>query len=126
MRCIVSPGLTDERRTLGLDPSHGPAIRGVLLAVALLMLGLVLAWVLPPPAGARGIAGYMPLHMLLEMASIVVSVLVFAVGWKIYGEGASGTLSILACIFLGVGFLDFTHTFSFYGMPDFVTPNGPD
>jgi len=126
MRCIVSPGLTDERRTLGLDPSHGPAIRGVLLAVALLMLGLVLAWVLPPPAGARGIAGYMPLHMLLEMASIVVSVLVFAVGWKSYGEGASGTLSILACIFLGVGFLDFTHTFSFYGMPDFVTPNGPD
>ena len=109
-----------------MHPSHRPAMHAVVIALALLALGLGLAWALPPPAGARGLAGYMPLHILLEFASIVIAMLVFAVGWNNYGGNPSGPLTLLACIFLGVGILDFSHTFSFYGMPDFVTPNGPD
>ncbi len=111
---------------LGLHPSHQHALRGVALIVALLALGVALAWALPTPNAARGIAGYLPLHILLEMTSVVVSVLVFAVGWNDYSGKISGNLALLASVFLGVACLDFTHTFSFYGMPDFVTPNGPD
>ena len=111
---------------MGVHPSHRRSFRTVTIVLALLLLGVVLAVVLPPPSGARGIANYMPLHILLETTAIVISMLVFAVGWHNYSGNISGTLTLLACIFLGVGCLDFSHTFSFYGMPDFVTPNGPD
>ena len=109
-----------------LHPSHRSAMRDVLMTVGLFLLGMALAWWLPPPGVARGIAGYLPLHILLEIAAMVIAMMVFAVGWNNYGGNLSGTLTLLACIFLGVACLDFSHTFSFYGMPDFITPNGPD
>ena len=98
----------------------------VVFTLGLLLLGFIAAWVLPAPDGMRGIANYMPLHILLETISIIVAVMVFVLGWNDYSGRLSGTLALLGCLFLGVACLDFAHTFSFYGMPDFVTPNGPD
>jgi diguanylate cyclase (GGDEF)-like protein/PAS domain S-box-containing protein len=68
----------------------------------------------------------MPLHILLETASIVIAMMVFIVGWHDYSNKKSVNLVPLACVFFGVACLDFTHTLSFYGMPAFITPNGPD
>ena len=93
------------------------------IVVVLLMLGLVLAWALPAPPGARGIAGYVPLHTLLETIAIVIALLVFAVGWNAYTRERPVNIMLLACAFLGVGLLDFSHMLSFPGMPDFVTPS---
>ncbi len=122
----VSPDLPSNTDMTGLHPSHHPAPRGIAVIVALLAVGVALAWALPPPDTARGIAGYLPLHVLLETASIVISMLVFTVGWNNFSGNVSVNLTLLACVFFGVACLDFTHMFSFYGMPDFVTPNGPD
>ncbi len=94
--------------------------------VAVLVFGLVLAWALPPVQGARGIAGYLPLHMLLETVAIVIAMLVFAVGWNAYSDKLPGNIVLLACAFLGVGLLDFSHVLSYAGMPDFVTPSNPE
>ena len=33
---------------------------------------------------------------------------------------------ILACALLAVGLIDFAHMLSFKGMPDFITPSGPE
>lgn len=101
-------------------------MRKIATVVTLLTLGLALAWALPPLPGARGIAGYLPLHTLLETVAVVIAMLVFAVGWNAYRRGLPGNILLLACAFFGIGVLDFTHTLSFAGMPDFVTPSGTD
>lgn len=122
----MSKHMGRELDMTGLNPSYQQAPRSIAVIVALLAVGVALAWTLPPPDAARGIAGYLPLHILLETASIVISMLVFAVGWNDFSGKVSVNLKLLACVFFGVACLDFTHALSFYGMPDFVMPNGPD
>jgi PAS domain-containing protein len=109
-----------------LHPSHRPAMREVTTVLALLVLGLLLAWALPLTDNAPAIAGYLPLHSLLETVSIVIAMMVFVVGWNDYQHKASVNLVPLASVFLGVACLDFSHIFAFPGMPDYATPNGPD
>ena len=119
-------------RTLALEesgwlhPSHQLSMRTAIIAVALLTLGVAWAWALSPLPEARGIAGYLPLHMLLETVAVVIAMLVYVVGWNGYRRGLPGNILLLACAFLGVGILDFTHTISYPGMPDFVTPSSPE
>jgi len=98
-------------------------MRTSVITVALLTLGVVVAKALPPLPETRGIAGYLPLHTLLETVSVVIAMLVFAVGWNAYRRRLPGNILLLACAFFGVGILDFSHTISFAGMPDFITPS---
>ncbi|MBD9355710.1 bifunctional diguanylate cyclase/phosphodiesterase [Methylomonas albis] len=60
-------------------------------------------------------------HMLMEGFSIVISALVFAVGWSVYQKENSAGFMVLACCFLGVAIFDLMHTLSFKGMPAFIT-----
>lgn len=61
------------------------------------------------------------LHTLMEGFSIIISALVFAVGWSVYQKEHSAGFMTLACCFLGVAILDLMHTLSFQGMPAFIT-----
>jgi PAS domain S-box-containing protein len=99
-------------------------MRTTAIILLLLLLGILLVLALPPPTGLRGMAGYPPLHMLLETIAVVIAVLVFAVGWNALSKELPGNIIVLACAFLGVGMLDFSHALSYAGMPDFVTPGG--
>jgi PAS domain S-box-containing protein len=49
--------------------------------------------------------------------------MVFAVGWNSHSRNLSGNIVLLACVFFSVGVLDFLHTVSYGGMPDFISPN---
>jgi len=60
-------------------------------------------------------------HTLMEGFSIVISALVFAVGWSVYQKENSAGFMILASCFLGVAILDLLHTLAFQGMPAFIT-----
>ena len=84
------------------------------------------SWMASPIFAAKGIANYAPLHTLLELIAIVVSALVFAVGWGGYDKERSGNFTVLACVFGGVAVLDFLHALSYQGMPDLITPSGPE
>lgn len=95
-------------------------IFGLLLLLAGIQL---LAWLTPPQFGPTGIPGYLPLHTLFETVSIVVAMLVFAVGWNSRSPNLPGNAVLLACVFFAIGWLDFSHTISYHGMPDFYTPN---
>lgn len=106
-----------------LHPSHQLPMRTVVITVALLLLGVLMATAFPTLPESRGIASYLPLHTLLETLAVVIAMLVFAVGWNAYRRGLPGNILLLACAFLGVGMLDFTHMISYAGMPDFVTPS---
>ncbi|MBY0315999.1 MAG: response regulator [Bdellovibrionales bacterium] len=69
---------------------------------------------------------YLPIHMVLEFLGILVSFGIFTVGWATYKNVRSTDILILAVVSFMVGWLDFGHTLSFSGMPDFVTASGPN
>src|SRR5689334_25433311 len=69
---------------------------------------------------------YVPLHTAMHVFSLVVSWLVFAIGWNTHDRERAGSVSLLACGFLGVALLDFGHALSYAGMPDLITPAGPE
>jgi diguanylate cyclase (GGDEF)-like protein/PAS domain S-box-containing protein len=109
-----------------IHASHKPDLRRVSAMLLSLLLGLAVVWLLPPMAQIRGVAGYVPLHTLLETVAVVIAVLIFAVGWNARLHESPGNFTLLACAFAGVAILDFSHALSFQGMPGFVTPSDPE
>ncbi|WP_304641792.1 bifunctional diguanylate cyclase/phosphodiesterase [Pseudomonas sp.] len=65
-------------------------------------------------------------HAVLEVLAVVIAMLIFAIGWTSHRRRSSPSLLVLSCLFLGVGILDFSHMMSYQGMPDYVTPAGPE
>jgi len=86
----------------------------------------IISWLASPLYAVKGIANYAPLHTLLETIAIVISMLVFAVGWGVYDKERPSNFMLLACIFVGVAMLDFLHAISYQGMPDFITASDPE
>ena len=94
--------------------------------IGLSMLFL-LVWLAPQSDRLQDVE-IMPLsmHVAMETFAIVVAMMVFGITWNAYAPERSGNAVILATGFLLVALLDFGHMFSFRGMPDFVTPSGPE
>jgi len=69
---------------------------------------------------------FLILHTLLEFASIICSFLVFGAAWHSWMQGKGLRDILISATFLVVGLFDLSHTLSYYGMPDFITPNSPD
>ena len=115
--------LTDKQDWLWLHPSYKDTMRSMARIIVLLALIQLVAWLVPAAPGAQGITAYLPFHTLLETISIVISMLVFSVGWNSRDGRQSGNVVLLACVFFSVGLLDFLHTASYGGMPDFITFN---
>ncbi|MDO9139335.1 MAG: MASE3 domain-containing protein [Methylobacter sp.] len=69
---------------------------------------------------------YLALHTLLEFSSIWVAFMVFGVTWHSLSSNSSASITVLGCAMLASGLLDFGHTLSYTGMPDFVTPSSPE
>ncbi|MBI3223266.1 MAG: EAL domain-containing protein [Nitrosomonadales bacterium] len=109
-----------------LHPSHRPSLRLIIPTLLLLALFQLWIWLVPPPAEAQGLSAYLPLHTLIETAAIVVAMLVFAVGWNAHDRNQSGNIVLLSCAFFAVAWLDFSHTLSYKGMPNFVTASDPE
>ena len=90
------------------------------------MVLLAAVWLDEPHYALEGLADYLPLHTFLETIAIVVAALVFGISWNAYrGERSAGAL-IMGAGFLAVALLDFGHVLSYAGMPNFVTPAGPE
>ncbi|RTE86613.1 EAL domain-containing protein [Aliidiomarina sp. B3213] len=69
---------------------------------------------------------FLELHTIFEISSVVVSVLLFSVVWNTRRFTQSYNLVVMGCLMLVVAILDFCHTLSYSGMPNFVTPAGPE
>ncbi|MDQ5911156.1 MAG: hypothetical protein QG599_3253, partial [Pseudomonadota bacterium] len=92
-----------------------------------LALGLfILVALLPPLPLFSDPRHYLPLHMALEFLSIMVSLMIFTMGWFSFSHEQGARFQLLACTFLGVALLDFVHTLSYLGMPDLVTPGSAE
>src|SRR5690606_7863080 len=115
-----------KRFLMTIHPSHDKEVHLALRVVGVALLILVLASLLPAIPGLHGLGHYLPLHTSLEILSVTIAALVFATGWHSFQHEVSGNLRLVAVLFLGVALLDFSHTLSFAGMPDFITPNNPE
>lgn len=107
-----------------------PAPNRSLYRSQLLLLGLtglfVLIWQMPHPSVMLGATIMtLPIHIFSETFSIIVSMMIFAIIYA-SGEKRPAPVLLLGCSFLVVGLLDFAHTLSYEGMPDFITPAGPE
>lgn len=66
---------------------------------------------------------YLTIHTMAEFLSVVVSLAVSLIAWYNYQQ-EKGLEDFFICLtFVGVGLIDFSHTMSYNGMPDFFTPN---
>ncbi len=92
------------------------------------LLGSLLFLLAIPIPGATIIqssAFYLPLHTAMEAFAVFGALMIF-MECLISPRQRIATDVILACGFLAVGVLDFSHLLSYKGMPDFVTPSDPE
>lgn len=111
---------------LNIHSSHQREARRTFWTLGWFGLFMLLVLWAPTPDGIRGMGNYLSLHMALETCAIVVACLVFAVGWHTPRQQTARNHLLLACAFLGVAVLDFSHVLSYPGMPDYITPSHVD
>jgi diguanylate cyclase (GGDEF)-like protein/PAS domain S-box-containing protein len=104
-------------------PRNRAGLKKIAALLGVLALVQAFAWLAMQWGPSGSIPHYLPIHTLLETLSIVVSGMVFAVGWNSHRTASSPTTSLLACVFLCVALLDVAHMASYVGMPDYFSPN---
>ena len=100
--------------------------RSTLTWLAVLVFMLIAVATLPMTELSRGIASYLPLHVALEVLSIVMGGMIFAIVWSTQSYVTAGRLLLIGVSALGVSLLDMLHALSYTGMPALVTPSSPD
>ncbi len=105
---------------------NGAALRKAAWPLLVLAALFFMVWFAPTQHAFEGISKYQSVHLPIETASLIISMLVFGVAWNAYSKDRAANIIILACASLAVGLIDFAHMMSFAGMPDWVTPAGPE
>lgn len=85
-------------------------------ALALLTLLLWGGWLTIDLPGPR----FLAVHTTLEIASVVVAILVFAIAWHAHAQDRPGNIVLIGAVLLGVGLIDFVHTLTYAGMPEML------
>lgn len=99
-----------------IHPAFQPQFVRMLWLVLLVLFLTGLAWILPLDSWQLPDIIFLPLHTLSEILSVVVSFMIFAVGWSAWRRGGSCNALVLAFTFLGVGLLDASHLLTYDGM----------
>src|SRR5450830_1710303 len=72
------------------DPSFKSEIKRAIIFLLILFFVQLFAYILPAWSNHNVVRYYLSLHTLLELISIVISGMVFIVGWNSYGERLVG------------------------------------
>lgn len=91
-----------------------------------LTLLLVCGWALPAVQFFSVPAHYLPFHVVIEFVAMAISAMVFSLAWNLRRQPGNSHYVLLGAGFLSVCLIDVGHTLSFAGMPDLVTPSGPE
>ncbi len=108
-----------------IHPSHAPEARRALGALTLFGVLLLAILVLPTDQLGNGIRYYVPVHSIMEVLSVVVAGLIFAIGWSSSRHSGPQAVLVVSSLFLGIAILDLMHLLTFRSMPDFITASGP-
>ena len=102
-----------------------PSWKPTIWLLSLLSLLFLFVWIAPFSHPFEKFKDYLPLHTIAETTAVVLSVLIFSVGWNAYVPSRARNVVLISCAFLCVALLDLGHFMSYMGMPDFVTSNNP-
>lgn len=119
----VVPLAGEPARWFGYPPYRTEVRKGLAaLAGAAALLALPV-WV---PAAQFSLPAWLnvALHTWFETLSIVVSALVFSVGWHTFNRERSSGVALVCNVFVAVAVLDFVHILTFEGMPPMGGPSG--
>ncbi|WP_231920702.1 MASE3 domain-containing protein [Magnetospirillum sp. XM-1] len=97
----------------------------LLLLAAAAVCGLAVR-ITPPGQLFADPKDYLPVHSILELLSIAVSLMVFSLGWAARRADKSHRNLILGLAALATAAMDMAHTFSFPGMPDLFSPSSTE
>ncbi|MGZ4969625.1 MAG: MASE3 domain-containing protein [Methylobacter sp.] len=97
---------------------------GILLAL-LAGMAILFFWV-PDSYFVMPPRDFLSFHTLLEFSSVLIAFMLFGVTWYSLSPTRSARITVLGCAMLASGLLDFGHTLSYEGMPDFVTPSSTE
>lgn len=103
-----------------VDDPKSKALRYIGASVLLFILAVMLP---PYRLFEERQASMLELHLLLELFSVIVCVLVAAVSWYSFDHEERAETGLLAAGFLSVAVLDLAHALSYDGMSRFVTDN---
>lgn len=95
----------------------------VILLLVVLFSGLFSVSVFPGLYTVFPVNLYLTIHTLAEFISVVVSLAVALIAWYSYQQEKGSEEFFICLTFVAVGLIDFAHTMSYKGMPDFFTPN---
>lgn len=109
-----------------IQPIRSSEIQNFTVGLIILLVGLVSVWIFPTPDVAKGLSSYVPLHTVMEVLAVSVAAMVFGISWATHRLRPNSRALVLGVSFLGVALLDLSHTLSYAGMPDFVTPSSPE
>ena len=79
-------------------------------------------WLIALPGPFAGLSAYLAFHTIIEIVTVAVAAMIFALGWNADSAERPGNVILLSCAFLAGGVIDLGHLLSYQGMPDFVTP----
>ena len=115
-------------KSSSLNPSakNNQSWQPALWLLSLLTAVFIFVWLAPFSHPFEKLTDYLPLHTTMETLSVVLAVLIFAVGWHAYVPSRALNVVVIACAFLAVALLDLGHFMSYSGMSSFITPASPD
>ncbi|MFC3853606.1 EAL domain-containing protein [Salinispirillum marinum] len=116
---FVKTALVDFGRT-AREPG---LLQSVLWFLLVLSLFTFVPGLLNMSAPSVSVNAYLPLHTALEFAAISIAIIIFTVGWAHTQVEPTFRMVVLAAAFFAVAWLDFSHTLSYPGMPDYFTAN---
>ncbi len=112
---------------MGTDPLTQSSRRLALGVSALAVLALVAVLALPSfSLFVPGSPGMVITHLLLELFSVLVAVLVVVIAWHAFSVEDRRIASTLIYAFTVVAGVDIIHALSYEGMPAFGSPSGTD
>ncbi|MFT7005382.1 MAG: diguanylate cyclase (GGDEF)-like protein/PAS domain S-box-containing protein [Sulfurimonas sp.] len=97
-----------------------------LLIVSSMILLMIVILLLPYVFDMQGVKHYLLIHNILEIFSVVIASLIFAVGWTAHSDKLPANVIFLSILFFTIAILDISHLLSYPGMPDFITPGSTE
>lgn len=116
----------DSLSTLGNSISFLPKNLQITLLIHIILFLFIWLFIDPNLRVFSSNLEYLPFHALLETFSIIISTSIFILGWETANSQKSLSLSLASSLFLSVAILDFIHSFSYEGMPAFISMSGSE